>query len=74
MWRLTRKTVTVGMPDLAKFFTGDSKVLLRLGEKLLEAYIKGDKITEIYQVSFFVNMIFATFLTINLHVIAWRCV
>ena len=50
VWRLTRKTV--GMPDLATFFTGDSKVLLRLGEKLLEAYIKGDKITELYQVSF----------------------
>ena len=50
MWSLTRKTV--GMPDLATFLKGDSKVLLRLGEKLLEAYIKGDKITEIYQVSF----------------------
>ena len=38
------------MPDLATFSTGDSKVLLRLGENLLEAYIKGEKIIKMYQV------------------------
>ena len=48
MRRLTRKTAR--MPDLGIFSTRDSKVLLRLGEKLLEAYIKGDKIIEMYQV------------------------
>ena len=47
MWRLTRKTAR--MPDLATLPTPDSKVLLRLGEKLLEAYIKSDKIMEMYQ-------------------------
>ena len=48
VWRLIRKTAR--MPDLATFSTGDSKVLLRLGEKLLEAYIKGENIIEMYQV------------------------
>ena len=48
VWRVARKTAR--MPDLAIFSTRDSKVLLRLGEKLFEAYIKGDKIMEIYQV------------------------
>ena len=50
VWRLTRKTAR--MSDLVSFFlsTRDAKVLLRLGEKLFEAYIKGDKIMEMYQV------------------------
>ena len=48
VWHLTRKTAR--MPDLATFPTPDSKVLLRLGEQLSEAYIKGGKIIEMYQI------------------------
>ena len=47
---------TARMPDLAIFSTQDSKVLLRLGKKLLKAYTKGDKIIEMYQV-FFARMV-----------------